>query len=107
MVATVVAAVVVGNYVYQDVALVIRLAGVIIGLGLAAAMSLTTVKGKAAWNFAKEARIETKKVIWPTRQETLQTAFYVFIVTLIAGFLLWLLDAILVEVIAFLTGQGA
>ncbi len=59
-------------------------------------------KVKATLAFAREARVEMK-VIWPTRQETLQTTLIVAAVTAVMSLILWGLDGILVRLVSFIT----
>ena len=54
-----------------------------------------TQRGKTLWEFFQGSRVEIKKVIWPTRQETLQTTLTVFVFVLIMGIFFWLLDFLL------------
>ncbi|CCK04854.1 Preprotein translocase subunit SecE (TC 3.A.5.1.1) [Cronobacter sakazakii 701] len=65
---------------------------------------LLTTKGKATVAFAREARTEVRKVIWPTRQETLHTTLIVAAVTAVMSLILWGLDGILVRLVSFITG---
>lgn len=96
---------VVGNYIYELSALERAIAVVVLVL-VAGIVAAQTQKGKAFISFAKEARTEVRKVVWPTRQETMQTTLVVLVATLIMGLLLWGLDAILLRVVSFLTGLG-
>ncbi|MEE2003360.1 preprotein translocase subunit SecE [Alkalimonas sp. MEB108] len=97
--------IVVGNYLFdfgtleRAVAIVVLVAGA----GLVAAQ---TSKGKTFVAFAKDARTEVRKVVWPTRQETTQTTIIVMVATLIVGLILWGLDAILLRIVSFFTGVG-
>jgi preprotein translocase subunit SecE len=50
--------------------------------------------------------MEVRKVVWPTRQETLQTTLIVIVMVLILGILLWLFDMVLMAILRFLTGTG-
>ena len=68
------------------------LAGVVV-VAAALVVALQTEKGAAAWALAREARIEVRKVVWPTPQETTQTTLIVVVVVLIVAFILWLLDS--------------
>ena len=52
----------------------------------------------------REARTEVRKVIWPTRQETLHTTLIVAAVTAVMSLILWGLDGILVRLVSFITG---
>ncbi|VDY46642.1 preprotein translocase subunit SecE [Salmonella enterica subsp. enterica serovar Daytona] len=64
---------IVGNYLYRDMMLPLRALAVVILIAAAGGVALLTTKGKATVAFAREARTEVRKVIWPTRQETLHT----------------------------------
>lgn len=93
-----------GNSVYAAVTLLYRaLAGVALA-GLVVAIGLQTVKGKAVWDLAKEARVEVRKVVWPTRQETTQTTLIVVAVVIFVALILWGLDSVLSWVIKGLIG---
>jgi len=69
----------------------IILASVVISL----VIFFQTLRGKTLWEFFQGSRVEIKKVIWPTRQETLQTTLTVFVFVLIMGIFFWLLDFLL------------
>ena len=66
--------------------------------------ALTTQLGRALISFIKESRTEVRKVVWPTRQETMQTTFIVVAVVLVMALLLWLIDSILFRIITVFTG---
>jgi preprotein translocase subunit SecE len=98
---------VVGFYYFSQQSLLYRVLGVI-GLSIASgAMVLTTALGKSFWGFLKEARVEVRKVVWPTRQETVQATLIVVALVFLVGLMLWLFDMFLFWVISQLTGQGA
>jgi preprotein translocase subunit SecE len=98
------AAAIVGNYKFNYVSLPLRTLAVIATIAVAGAIALlTTVKGRAAVTFAKEARIEMRKVIWPTRQEAMQTTLVVVAVTAVMSLLLWGLDGIAIRLVSFIT----
>ena len=81
------------NTVYADVVVIYRaLVGVVLA-GIASAIALQTTHGKAAWNLAKEARVEVRKVVWPSREETTQTTLIVVLVVTLVGLLMWGLDS--------------
>ena len=75
------------------VALVIVAALTHIATAAALAVALQTEKGAAAWDLAKEARVEVRKVVWPTPQETTQTTLIVVVVVLIVALMLWGIDS--------------
>ena len=83
------------NAEYAALTLLYRvLAGIVIA-GVFVAIALTTVQGRATWDLAKEARVEIRKVVWPTRQETTQTTLIVVVMVIFVGLILWALDSTL------------
>lgn len=90
-----IAGAVVGNMYYAEMALIYRVLGVTVLSILAAAVFLTTAKGQKLKNLAREARIEIRKVVWPTRPETTQTTLIVLAAVAVVAFLLWLVDSLL------------
>jgi preprotein translocase subunit SecE len=56
-------------------------------------VALQTEKGAWAWSLAKEARVEIRKVVWPTTQETTQTTLIVVGVVIVVALILWGLDS--------------
>ncbi|NLS42993.1 preprotein translocase subunit SecE [BEV proteobacterium] len=95
---------IVSNYYYRGYSLPLRALAVVILIAAAGGVALLTAKGKATVTFAREARAEVRKVIWPTSQETLHTTLIVAAVTAVMSLILWGLDGILVRLISFITG---
>lgn len=94
------------NYHYQAViALPLRMIGWIVLFSAMLGIACWTSKGKVALSFARESRIELRKVVWPTRQETVQTTILVMVLVLVMGLVLWLLDTGLLWLVSWLTGQ--
>ena len=86
---------VVGNSMYADQSLLYRVLG-IVALGIVAALvALQTAKGAAFWELVKGSRTEIRKVVWPTRQETVQTTMIVVVFVLLVALMLWGLDSFL------------
>ncbi|NRN28142.1 preprotein translocase subunit SecE [Photorhabdus heterorhabditis] len=104
LVAALLTAAIVGNYLYREYSLPLRAIAVVVMVALAGAAALWTAKGKTTLAFAREARIEMRKVIWPTRQEALHTTLIVAAVTALMSLILWGLDGILVRLVSFITG---
>jgi preprotein translocase subunit SecE len=89
----IIAAGVYANSMYGSVTLLYRaLVGVALA-GVVVAIGLQTEKGSAVWNLAKEARVEVRKVVWPSRQETTQTTLIVVAVVIFVALILWALDS--------------
>lgn len=82
-----------GNYFYSTSPLVYRIVGVAVLVVLAGFIFFTTAKGKQLLDLAKESRIEIRKVVWPTRQETTQTTLLVLAAVAVVAVLLWLIDS--------------
>ncbi|MCP4323998.1 MAG: preprotein translocase subunit SecE [Alteromonadales bacterium] len=99
------AAAVAGNYVYGEQSVLIRAVAVVVMVGVAGLIALQTEKGRNAAMFAKEARTEVRKVVWPTRQEAVQTTGIVLVVTLLMSLLLWGLDSVLFWLVGLVTGM--
>jgi preprotein translocase subunit SecE len=99
------AAAVAGNYVYGEESVLIRAVAVVVMVGIAGLIALQTEKGRNAAIFAKEARTEVRKVVWPTRQEAVQTTGIVLVVTLLMSILLWGLDSVLFWLVGLVTGM--
>lgn len=82
----------VGFYVYSEASLLYRVLGLLAVVAAAAAIALTTMPGKALSTFLNDSRAEVRKVVWPSRTETVQTTIVVFVMVIIMGVFLWLLD---------------
>ncbi|MBY5923571.1 preprotein translocase subunit SecE [Ferrimonas balearica] len=104
LVAVILAAAVVGNHYFAAESVLIRAVGVVVAIAIALFIAAQTEKGKAGWAFAQESRMEVRKVVWPTRQETVQTTLIVFAATAFMAFCLWLLDMGLVWIVNLITG---
>jgi len=82
----------VGFYYFSSQALVVRVAMVLVGFGLAVAVGWFSAPGKQLAGFARDAIEETKKVVWPTRKESFQTTAAVFGFVVLMALFLWLVD---------------
>ena len=66
--------------------------GLVAGLVLAALVFFTSESGKRLIGFGRDSWREVKKVVWPTRKETLQTTAFVFAFSIVMALFLWLTD---------------
>lgn len=105
LVVILIAAGVVFNFYYSHIAWALRLAAWIILICVLIGIMAQTVKGQQAWAFAKVSRAELRKVVWPTRPETIQTTLVVVVLVIIMALLMWGIDAILMWIVGLLTGQ--
>ena len=94
-----------GYYYYEnDMRLPLRVLMVLGGTGAGIAIAMTSTQGRRLWHFIQGSRVEIRKVIWPTRQETTQTAIAVFVFTLVLALFFWALDSGLLWVTRQLVG---
>ena len=95
-----------GYYLLAESPMIIRVAVVLLGAGLGALVAWTSGPGKEFYAFSQEAVEETRKVVWPTRKESLQTTGIVFLFVVVMGIFLWLVDASLLWVVKHLMGRS-
>jgi preprotein translocase subunit SecE len=96
-----------GFYLLKDNAAILRVASVLAGLVAAALVAWTTAPGREFFVYAQESVAETKKVVWPSRKETVQTTGMVLAFVLVMAIFLWIVDALLVWGVKLLMGPGA
>lgn len=94
----------VGNGYFSEAALLYRAIAVVACLILALALLGVTAKGRQFRMLLKEARVEMRKVVWPGRQETMQTTIGVLLIILLVTVLLFLLDTGLGKLVSWLIG---
>ena len=88
-------------YMFADQPLLYRVLGIVAAVIVAAIIALTTARGRSLASFMQDARTEVRKMVWPTRVETLQTTIVVFIVVVILAIFLWIIDRTLTTLIQF------
>jgi preprotein translocase subunit SecE len=84
-----------GNSYFGEESMLYRVIGVIVLVGGALFVLSLTVKGREFVRLLKEARSEMRKIVWPARQETMQTTFGVVVIVLIVALILWMVDTLL------------
>ena len=95
-----------GFYYYEDQSLLLRVIGMLVAFGVSVTIMLQAEAGRTAWAFVRDSRTEIRKVVWPTRKETVQSTLLVMVMVTIVGIFLWLLDMFLGWAVQLLTGQG-
>jgi preprotein translocase subunit SecE len=93
-------------YMLAEQAMVLRVLAVLVGIGAAVAIMLTTSMGQAALAFSRESVAEARKVVWPTRKETVQTTAAVFALVVVMGIFLWIVDVVMMWGVQFLMGRS-
>jgi len=63
------------------------------------AIASFTALGRRVRNYIAESQFEMRKVVWPTRDETLKTTGIIIVVVIILSLMLGLIDLILKSVI--------
>lgn len=95
---------IVGNQMYADIGLLYRILGVVALMAAALGVAAITTQGRAFLVLLKEANIERRKVVWPTRQETTQTTLIVVVVVVFVALILWGLDSLLSYTVSSVIG---
>jgi len=95
-----------GNVYFGGQSLLYRVIALLVLAVAAVAVALQTTKGIEFWKLAKEARVEIRKVVWPTRQEATQTTLIVFAFVLVMALILWGLDTLVGWAASRILGLG-
>lgn len=103
LVSVMVAVAVVANHYFSEVALAVRITLWIILVCALLGLSFITAQGKRLWAFIKNARMELRKVVWPTRDETVKTTAVVAALVFAMSLVLWVIDSILLWIVSWLT----
>ena len=81
-----------GYYLLAERALVLRFLAVVAGVAAGAGVAWLSEPGRQFMTFAVESWAEVKKVVWPTRKETIQTTAAVFAFVVVMAIFLWISD---------------
>ena len=91
-------------YYYAEASLLVRVLGLLGAAAAAVVVAWQTERGRQIAGFLKDAQIEVRKVVWPNRQETIQTTLVVLLIVVIVAVALMGLDGVLAWLIGFVTG---
>jgi preprotein translocase subunit SecE len=94
-------------YYFANENALLRTAGVMVAFIVAVWVALQSAQGRTLWAFVQSSRSELRRVVWPTREEALQTTLIVIVFAIIMGTFFWLLDILLLWITRLITGQGA
>ncbi len=97
---------VVGYYLLADAAAVLKVLAVLAGLVAGFVLLLWSAPGQQLWQFVQGSRVELRKMVWSTREETWKTTLVVFFFVVALGIFFWLVDLALAWGTRALTGQG-
>jgi len=87
------------SYMGQDVSILLRVGVALVAIVIALAVAATSQYGMALIDFSKGSRIELRKMVWPTRAETIQTTAIVLVLVVIVAIFLWAIDALVFNII--------
>ncbi|WP_240433472.1 preprotein translocase subunit SecE [Solimonas sp. K1W22B-7] len=94
-------------YYFAEANLAVRWLIMLGGLAAGLFAAYKTAPGKALWGYVTGARTELRKVVWPSKQESIQATLMIAVVVLIMAVLLWGLDTALLWGVEKLTGRGS
>jgi preprotein translocase subunit SecE len=93
-------------YWFDERPLVLRIGMVVVGLAAGAGLLWLSTYGREFVQFAQAARVELRKVVWPSRTETFQTTYVVIGFAILMGLFFFVLDWILTWMTRFLGGTS-
>ena len=93
-----------GNSYFADESLLYRVLGLLVLAAVAGLIALQTAQGSAFWDLVKGSRTEVRKVVWPTRQEAVQTTMIVVAFVILVALVLWGLDSLLGYLVSLVIG---
>ncbi len=94
-------------YILSEQATVVRVLVMLLGVAVAGFIASRSTVGADAIAFTRGSIVEVRKVVWPTRKETVQTTMMVMAMVVLVGIILWVFDWLLAMGVEFLTGQGS
>lgn len=95
-----------GYYYFTAYTDVVRVLGMLAGVVVAALIAFQSALGKTAWSYVQGSRTELRRMVWPTRRETMQTTLLVVVFVLILAAFIWALDIVLGYAVTLLTGRA-
>ncbi|MDC9725567.1 MAG: preprotein translocase subunit SecE [Gammaproteobacteria bacterium] len=82
-------------YNYAEYSTLLRVLGLLTAAGLSLFIASQTTVGSTALSYIRDTQVEVRKVVWPTRQETVQTTMLVILMVMVAALMLWAVDSML------------
>ena len=93
-----------GNWYFQEESLLLRIGALLALAVVAALVAVQTERGRNTWTLIKEARVELRRVVWPSNNETTQTTLVVLVLVFVVALMLWGLDWLLGLTVSSLIG---
>lgn len=82
-------------YTYAEYSTLLRVLGLIVVAGLSLFVASRSMIGATAIGYIRDTQVEVRKVVWPSRQETMQTTMLVILMVMLAALMLWAVDSTL------------
>ncbi|EMR13396.1 preprotein translocase subunit SecE [Methylophaga lonarensis MPL] len=82
-------------YTYTQYSTLLRVLGLLAVAGVSVFIASRTAVGANVLSYFGDTQVEVRKVVWPTRQETLQTTLVVIVMVIIVAIMLWGVDSLL------------
>jgi preprotein translocase subunit SecE len=101
-----IAAGIAGFYLLSDMPRVFGVLSVVLSLMTAAGVVWFTEPGRRFYAFGQESVVEARKVVWPTRKETMQMTGVVVVFVIIMALFLWLVDGSLTWLVKLIMQRG-
>ena len=95
-----------GFYYYGETSTLLRVIVLLVAIGASLFVASKTQAGAVGWEFVRESRTEVRKVVWPTRRETLQTTGLVIAMVAVVAIILWALDSVLAAIMRSVMSIG-
>ena len=97
---------IVAYYYFADSSVLLRVLGLVASLVIGLAVAFQSALGRQVWEFIQGSQIEIRKVVWPSKQESMQTTAIVLVFAAVLGVFFLVVDWVLLQVTQFVTGQG-
>jgi preprotein translocase subunit SecE len=93
-------------YVLDEYPAAVRWLIVLVAVGASIFVALLSAQGRELAQYVQGSRVELRKVVWPTRDETTKMTLVVFAAIVVMALFFWMLDMLLGFITRSLTGQG-
>jgi preprotein translocase subunit SecE len=90
-------------YTYAEYSNLLRVLGLLVAAGLSLFIASKSTVGATAMSYIRDTQVEVRKVVWPTRQETVRTTLLVIVMVMVAAVMLWAVDSLLAWAVRALT----
>ncbi|MDF1588923.1 MAG: preprotein translocase subunit SecE [Gammaproteobacteria bacterium] len=82
-------------YSFAEYSTILRVLGLLAAVGVALFIAAKTTVGATLLKYIRDTQVEVRKVVWPTRQETVQTTLIVVVMVFVVALMLWAFDSLL------------